>query len=69
MDDNKNIEAPATCSEHPTCLFRIELLEKWKESVEKKMDGLMKLLIANLTGVILTLLGIIGGLLVYLANG
>jgi hypothetical protein len=29
----------------------------------------MKLLIANLTGVILTLLGIIGGLLVYLANG
>lgn len=68
MDDHKNVEAPATCSEHQTCIFRIELLEKWRESVEKKMDGLTKLLIANLTGVVLALIGIIGGLLIYIAQ-
>jgi hypothetical protein len=69
MDDDKNLEAPATCPEHPTCLFRIEVLEKQVVLIHNLLNGLMKLLIANLTGVILTLLGIIGGLLVYLAHG
>jgi hypothetical protein len=72
MDDNKNIKAlglkTKTCPEHQTCLFRIEVLEKWKEGVEKKLDGLSKLLIANLSGVVLTLLGIIGGLLIYIVK-
>lgn len=67
-DENKNKETPATCPEHQTCIFRIELLEKWKETVEKKLDGLSKLLVANLTGVILTLIAIIGGLLVYMVE-
>lgn len=66
--DNKDLKAPTTCGEHANCIFRIELLEKWKESVEKKMDSLSRLLLANLTGVILTLLGIIGGLLIYVAK-
>jgi hypothetical protein len=43
-------------------------VEKWKEGVEKKLDGFTKLLIANLTGVVLTLLGIVGGLLIYIAR-
>ncbi|NIV03280.1 hypothetical protein GWN26_01970 [Candidatus Saccharibacteria bacterium] len=64
MDDNKDL----ICSEHNTCMFRLECLEKWKEGVEKKLDGFGKLLIANLSGIILTLLGIIGGLLIYLAQ-
>jgi hypothetical protein len=37
MDDNKDM----TCSEHNTCMFRIECLEKWKEGIEKKIDGLL----------------------------
>ncbi len=68
MDDNKNLKTPATCLEHQNCIYRIELLEKWRESVEKKLDGLIKLLVANLTGVVLTLLGIIGGLLIYMVE-
>ena len=64
-DDNQDIKV---CSEHQTCLFRIECLEKWKEGVEKKLDGFQKLLIANLSGICLTLLGIIGGLLVWLVK-
>lgn len=70
MENNKNAKLNHTdvCTEHTTCLFRIELLEKWKESVERKMDNLAKLLIANLTGVILTLLGGIVGLLIYIAQ-
>ncbi len=67
MDDNKNVKR-IHCPDHPTCLFRIELLEKWKESVEKKMDNLVKLLIANLAGVITTLVAGIIGLLIYIAQ-
>jgi hypothetical protein len=68
MDDHKNLKHPETCPEHATCLFRIELLEKWKETVERKLNGMTKLLIANLSGIVLTLLGIIGGLLIYFAQ-
>lgn len=74
MDDHKNVSRqseginPAFCPDHPTCMFRIECLEKWKEGIEKKMDGFGKLLIANLSGIVLTLLGIIGGLLIYIAQ-
>lgn len=65
MDDNQDIKI---CSEHQTCLYRLDCVEKWKEGVEKKLDGFTKLLIANLTGVVLTLLGIVGGLLIYIAR-
>ena len=65
MNDSKDMN---TCAEHQTCLYRLDCLEKWKEGVEKKLDGFSKLLIANLSGVVLTLLGIIGGLLIYIAK-
>ncbi len=69
MDDNKIIkDQKRGCPDYPTCLYRIDILEKWKEAVEKKLDGLTKLLIANLGGVVLTLLGIIGGLLIYMVK-
>jgi hypothetical protein len=54
------------CPDYPTCLYRIDILEKWKEAVEKKLDGLIKLLLANLGGVILTLIGGIVALVVYI---
>jgi len=66
VDDNKDLKQG--CEQYPTCVYRLELLEKWKEAVEKRLDGLMKLLLANLSGVVLTLLAIIGAMIVYVVE-
>ena len=65
MDSNQNLKTDSGCPQYPTCVYRIELLEKWKEAVEQKFDRLTNLLLANLSGVILTLVAIIGGLIIY----
>jgi hypothetical protein len=44
------------CGDHPNCVYRIELLETWRDRVENKLDAIQKLLIANLAGIIATLL-------------
>lgn len=56
------------CPEYPTCVFRLELLEKWKDGVENKLNGIQKLLIANLTGIILTLIAAVIAALVWIAR-
>jgi hypothetical protein len=69
MDNSKLLKKhQPKCAERQTCLYRIDILEKWKEGVEKKIDGLYKLLLANLSGVILTLISGIVALVVYIAG-
>jgi hypothetical protein len=47
------------CGEHLNCIYRLELLEKWREIMDKKINGIKTLLIANLTGIIMLLLSTI----------
>ena len=69
MDDNSDLEKHVDrCPEYPKCVYRIELLEKWKEGAEKKLDGLFKLLLANLSGVVLTLISGIIALIIFIAS-
>jgi hypothetical protein len=69
LDDNPDLEKQVDrCPEYPKCVYRIELLEKWKEGAEKKLDGLYKLLLANLSGVVLTLVSGIIALVIFIAT-
>ena len=69
MDDSPDLkEQVDRCPEYPKCVYRIELLEKWKEGAEKKLDGLYKLLLANLSGVVLTLISGIIALVIFIAT-
>ena len=56
------------CPEHPNCVYRLELLEKWKDLVQKKIDGFQKLLIANLAGVCTLLLSALITALFYISS-
>jgi len=56
------------CPEHHNCLYRLKLLEEWREKINKKLDGFQKLLIANLAGICTLLLTALIGAIVYIAQ-
>ena len=56
------------CNEHPNCVYRLELLEKWREAINRKIDGFQKLLIANLAGICTLLLSALAGAILYIAK-
>lgn len=51
------------------CAHDIRILNKWKIHVNGKLEQNTKYLIATLTTSVISLIGIIAGLLVYLSKG
>jgi hypothetical protein len=56
------------CAQHPKCVYRIEILEKWQQLVDAKISGAQKLLIANLVGIITLLLSFLGGMAIWIVQ-
>ena len=56
------------CPEHFNCVYRIEMLERWQELINKKIDGFQKVLIANLAGVCTLLLSALAATVFYIAK-
>ena len=54
------------CPEHPNCVYRLELLETWRDKIDKKLDSFQKLLVANLGGIIMLLLSALVGAAFYI---
>jgi hypothetical protein len=40
------------CAAHPNCVYRLEILEKWQQLIDAKINKFQNLLIANLAGII-----------------
>jgi hypothetical protein len=66
--DGKDDRRKKQCADHLNCVYRIELLEKWKEVIDKQMNGFQKLLIANLSGIITLLVSCLIGAIVIIAK-
>ena len=66
--DGKEERRKMHCDEHPNCVYRIELMERWREVVDLKMNGFQKLLIANLTGIITLLVSALIAAIVIIAK-
>jgi uncharacterized protein involved in cysteine biosynthesis len=56
------------CPSYPTCVYRLEILEAKVATLERKWEKITLMLVANLVGVILTLVGVIGAISVYMAK-
>lgn len=81
-DDRKADQGPQArkqCADHPNCVYRIELLERARDEIKRKLDGFkaeidekinsfQKLLIANLAGICTLLLVALIGTIVYIAK-
>lgn len=67
MTEDQKAET-GNCDQHQNCMYRIQLLEKWREAVEKKMDCGIKLLIGNLVAVCTLLLSSLIGALIWMVR-
>ena len=60
--DGKEERRAGHCGDHPNCVYRLDLLEKWQELINNKIGKFQNLLIANLAGIITLCLTTIIGL-------
>jgi hypothetical protein len=56
------------CGDHPNCVYRIELLETWRDKIDEKLASIQKLLVANLGGIIALLLSTTIGTIIWIAQ-